>query len=140
MPVRIRTRTGQQLGTVGTRAVEEYKRRAHLAGDEAAIEWQAAAIEVLSQPGHGRTYKRGSVVHRASTPGEPPARDTGTGVRSVGWQRTGLFQWRFGAGNIVLMWLERGTRFIEKRPWILVGLRRALPRMRAVLRRRLGGG
>ncbi len=140
MGIRIRTRSGQPLRTLGTRVVDEYKRRAQGAGDEAMSELQAAAVQVLSQPGHGRTYKRGTVVHRASAPGEPPAPDTGTARRSVGWVTAGAFRWRFGAGSIVLLWLERGTRFILPRPWIWQSIRRALPRMRAVIRRRLGDG
>lgn len=137
---RIRTRSGLPLNTLGTRALDEYKRRAQAAGDEAMTELQAAAIETLSQPGHGRTYKRAEIVHRASAPGEPPATDTGTSRRTVGWVTDGLFRWRFGAGSIVLLWLERGTRFILARPWMWQSIRRALPKMRAVLRRRLGNG
>ena len=138
--LRITTRSGQPINTIGTRIIDEYQQRAQAAGDEAASEWQAAAIEVVSQPGHGRTYKRGSVVHRASAPGEPPAPDTGTGRRSIGWVQKGKLRWRLGAGTIVMMWMERGTRFMEKRPWALVALRRALPKMRAAIRRRMGGG
>ncbi len=138
MASRIRTGSGLSPGTIGTRIVEEYRRRAQAAGDEAASDWQAAAIEVVSQPGHGRTYRRGSVVHRASAPGEPPAPDTGTGRRSIGWIRAGALRWKLGAGSIVMMWMERGTRFIAPRPWVHAALRKALPKMRAALRRGLG--
>lgn len=138
MGITIRTRSGQPLNTLGTRAVDEYKRRAQAAGDEAMSELQAAAVQVLSQPGHGRTYKRGEIVHRASAPGEPPAADTGTARRTVGWITKGTFRWRFGTGSIVLLWLERGTRFILPRPWIWQSIRRALPKMRAAIRRALG--
>ena len=137
--IRITTRSGQRLDTLGTRVVAEYKRRVQVAGDEAMNELQAAAVETLSQPGHGRTYKRGEIVHRASAPGEPPAPDTGTARRTVGWIRAGALRWRFGTGSIVLLWLERGTRFILPRPWIFPSLRRALPKMRAAIRRGLGG-
>ena len=137
--IRIRTRSGLPLNTLGTRAVAEYKRRAQAAGDEAMNELQAAAVETLSQPGHGRTYKRGEIVHRASAPGEPPATDTGINRRTVGWIKTGPFRWMFGAGSIVLLWLERGTRFIDPRPWVWASIRRALPKMRAAIRRHLGG-
>ncbi len=139
MSIRIRTRSGLPLSTLGTRALDEYKRRAQAAGDEAMSELQAAAVETLSQPGHGRTYKRGEVVHRASAPGEPPAPDTGSARRTVGWIRLGAFRWRFGAGSIVLLWLERGTRFILPRPWMWQSIRRALPKMRQAIRRGLGG-
>lgn len=139
MTVRIRTRSGQPLGTMGTRALDEYKRRAQAAGDEAMSELEAATIETLSQPGHGRTYKRGTVIHRASAPGEPPAPDTGISRRMVGWVRAGALRWRFGTDSLVLLWLERGTRFIEKRPWVWQSIRRALPKMRAAVRRHLSG-
>ncbi len=140
MPMRIRTASGQQLGTLGTRALEKYKQRAQAAGDEAASVWQAAAIADVSQPGHGRTYKRGSVVHRASAPGEPPAPDTGTGRRSIGWVRIGPLKWRLGSGSIVMLWMERGTRFMARRPWILVAMRRGtLRKMRAAIRRAFRG-
>jgi hypothetical protein len=33
--------------------------------------------KLLSQPGEGRLYTRGTVQHRASKPGDPPAVDTG---------------------------------------------------------------
>ena len=137
--IRIRTRSGQQLNTLGTRALDEYKRRTAAAGDDAMRELEAAAIETLSQPGHGRTYKRAEIVHRASAPGEPPATDTGVSRRTVGWIKDGPFGWKFGAGSIVLLWLERGTRFILPRPWIWPSIRRALPKMRAAIRLRLGG-
>ncbi len=137
---KIRTRSGLPINTIGTRALAEYKRRAQPAGDEAMNELQASAVEVLSQPGHGRTYKRGAVTHRASVPGEPPAPDTGTARRSVGWIRDGVLKWKFGTGNIVLLWMQRGTRFMEKRPWIWQSIRRAMPKIRAVLKRGLGGG
>lgn len=138
MTIRIRTRSGQPLHTIGTRILDEYKRRAQVAGDAAMIELQAAAIETLSQPGHGKAYKRGDNIHRASAPGEPPAADTGTGRRSVGWIRKGSLRWIFGAGSIVMLWMERGTRHILPRPWVWASIRRALPAMRAALKRGFG--
>ena len=88
----------------------------------------------LADRSHGKTYKRASVVHRASAPGEPPAPDTGTARRSVGWVRKGPLSWRFGSGSVVLLWMERGTRFIEKRPWIGPTIRCAGQKMRAAIR------
>lgn len=37
-------------------------------------------------PATGVTYQRGSVTHKASAPGEAPAPDTGTLMRSVIWE------------------------------------------------------
>lgn len=159
--IRIRTRSGQPLSTLGTRIIEEYKRRAQLAGDEAASEWQAAAIEVVSQPGKGRVYDKEirmiggrprilrtkehpegvpRVPHRASAPGDPPATDEGTGRRSIGWVRKGKLKWILGAGTLVMLWMERGTPLVLKRPWIHASLRRARKKMREAIRRRLGDG
>lgn len=161
MSARIHTTSGQPLSTIVTRALEEYKRRAQLAGDEAASEWQAAAIEVVSQPGKGRLYDKEirmiggqprilrtkehpegvpRVPHQASAPGDPPAVDTGTGRRSIGWARKGKLEWILGAGTLVMLWMERGTRLVLPRPWIHASLRRAKRKMREAIRRRLGGG
>jgi len=41
-----------------------------------------------TSPASGRTYRRGRRKHNASAPGEPPAPDTGTLMRSVAWQIT----------------------------------------------------
>jgi hypothetical protein len=158
---RIRTRSGQQLDTLGTRALTEYRRRAGRAGDEAMMELHAAAIETVSQPGKGRVYDKEIRMiggrprilrtkqhpegvprprHQASAPGDPPARDTGTGARSIGWARKGPLKWIFGSGSLVMLWMERGTRTVLPRPWVWASIRRALPRMRAAIRRRLRDG
>jgi hypothetical protein len=41
------------------------------------LDAERIAVDNLSQPGQGRVYTRGSVQHRASAPGDPPAVDTG---------------------------------------------------------------
>ena len=41
------------------------------------LEGDRILADILSQPGTGRAYSRGSVVHVASAPGQPPAPDTG---------------------------------------------------------------
>lgn len=65
----------------------------------------------------GRLYKRRGVVHQASAPGEPPASDTGTLVRSrvqelIPEQLAGRFKITAGYA----MALEVGTRNMAPRP------------------------
>lgn len=72
----------------------------------------------LSKPGTGRTYRRGSVLHRASTPGSPPAVDTGRLRASYTW-RLG----RDARGDYV----EVGTN-VEYAPMLEFGTRYMMPR------------
>ena len=85
-----------------------------------------AAIEVLSQNGTGRTYKRGKRgVHVASAPGQPPAPDTGNLRRN--WRRQtyahpngkGLgvsVHMRITSDMFYQKFLEFGTRKMAPRP------------------------
>ena len=77
-----------------------------------------AALEVLGHDGSGRVYKNG---HVASSPGQPPAPDTGNLRRN--WQQQTLV-----TGNVrILMqiksqvfyhdFLEHGTRKMAPRPF-----------------------
>jgi hypothetical protein len=49
----------------------------------ATIDAESLAVDLLSQPGAGRVYRRNSRVHRASAPGDSPAPDTGFLRQSV---------------------------------------------------------
>jgi hypothetical protein len=63
-------------------------------------------------PATGREYRRGSVVHRASAPGEPPAPDTGDLVRHVMWRvRSDGERWFAEVGNDLpyALYLEYGA-------------------------------
>lgn len=84
-----------------------------------------------NSPATGREYKRGSVTHRASAPGEPPAPDTGDLLRHVMWRvRNDGERWFAEVGNSLpyAMFLEYGaargirskrTGKITKAQWIL---------------------
>ena len=66
----------------------------------------------------GRTYKRRSVTHRASAPGEPPKTDTGRLVSSIRMVPAFLSA-EVGSLNSVAKYgnmLEEGTRNMEPRP------------------------
>jgi len=84
----------------------------------------------MLQPKHGRVYRRRGRYHRASAPGEAPARDWGNYYKSIRnkWASgTSGTQW---AGNYTRLvytkgvpgkpdlpiWLERGTSRMKKRP------------------------
>ena len=73
---------------------------------------------IQSGPKTGRVYKRRSVRHQASAPGEAPATDTGSLVGSLAIEPD-----PDGLGTKVLarsgyaMWLEFGTRRMAARPF-----------------------
>lgn len=67
----------------------------------------------------GREYRRGSVTHRASAPGESPATDTGALVRSIRVDH----QPGSGVADVVAAaryaaFLEFGTRKMAARPFL----------------------
>ena len=80
----------------------------------------------------GRTYKRGSVFHRASGPGEAPKTDTGSLVSSI---FSSLRKQRnkpvafVGSDIVYAKHLEFGTRHMAARPWLQPAFDRMLPRM-----------
>ena len=89
---------------------------------------QAAAKRSLRHHGTGRVYRHGNVEHQASAPGEPPASDTGRLMGSITQQlakdEQGLVE-RVGTDVDYALPLERGTRFIEPRPFLLPALQQA---------------
>lgn len=74
------------MGPVATIDFDLDERRADLVAQTATVrgvraatlQGQALTRQILSEPGDGRTYKRGSITHQASKPGRAPAPDTGT--------------------------------------------------------------
>jgi hypothetical protein len=107
----------------------------------AALELERATVLELSQPGSGRAYRRGNVVHVASAPGEPPAPDTGVLRASV---HSGVIdgEMRVGVRARYAAALEFGTATAGKsghvtiapRPFMRPALAKALDRMRLVVR------
>ena len=83
---------------------------------------QADAIKSISQgSAQGKTYKRGSVTHRASAPGDAPASDTGRltkkiTIRSV---KESVF---VGSNLLYARFLELGTSSIQPRPFLVPAL------------------
>lgn len=109
----------------------------------AVIDAEGIAKILLSQPGTGRIYQRGKTVeHRASSPGEPPAPDTGRlrasittevvrGAREVVGIVTANTEYAAG--------LELGTEKIKARPYLSRIPREFGARLRQVFSRFAGG-
>lgn len=72
----------------------------------------------LSHPGTGRIYKRRSISHQASAPGEPPAPDTGSLRNSIGHEAVGDVLRVGSAMAVVPEALEFGTQRIAPRPFM----------------------
>lgn len=77
-------------------------------------------IDELSEPGTGRTYKRGSRTHTASSPGNAPAVDTGRLRQSISIDDSQLSSLKIRVGTNVEYGppLEYGSRNIAPRPFI----------------------
>lgn len=110
------------------------------------LEFVRVIKEMLSRPGTGRLYNRGGKrgkkrrkatiaksAHRASAPGEPPARDRGILIGSIGMDVAGEVL-TVGTGQKKAIWLEFGTLkdggHMEARPFMrpsLVELKKLLP-------------
>lgn len=92
---------------------------------------------LLSQPGTGRTYRRGSVLHRASSPGKPPAVDTGRLRASYTW-RTGTDARgpyvEVGTNVLYAPMLEYGTRRMMPRPALRPAINEVRTQITALIR------
>jgi HK97 gp10 family phage protein len=94
-------------------------------GAERGVERARLAVESTAKKLIQRGPKSGEVYqkynprrkHKASSPGQPPATDTGTLVNSIESKRDGLIAvvWTEKAYG---KYLEFGTRDIEARPWL----------------------
>jgi len=125
-------------------------------------EAQAAAAKYIAETAHnierdikadmrgpksGRTYRRGKVkrsgkvvgykFHRASAPGEAPARDVGALVNSIHAKRIGKLTYMVYSNSEYARALEFGTRRMAARPFLRPAVRRRraqfYQRMRAIV-------
>jgi len=75
---------------------------------------------ILRGPNTGRTYKRGTISHTASSPGQAPATDTGRLVGSVYFDSArgsfGAAVATVGSKLAYALHLEYGTRNMKPRP------------------------
>jgi len=95
-----------------------------------------ARESVLKGPKTGRRYKKtAGVVHQASSPGEAPASDTGTLVRSIlsEVEADGL-EVTVSAGTLYAKMLEYGTRLMGARPFLGPALNKVKSKAARVLK------
>jgi len=87
-------------------------------GTAAEIE-AGVKLRIAGGKSTGRVYRRGSVTHTASAPGEAPASDTGALLNSIYHERTGPLTAVTGSRLAYSGHLEFGTRNILPRPaWL----------------------
>lgn len=123
---------------------------------KAAIYTQGVARKIIGGVGTGRTYKRGSKIHRASAPGQPPARDTGILTSSVSYDVTvkgAVVTGRIGPDVDKIkgraktsdpeygLYQELGSldETRKPRPWLVPSVIKATPRIIRILRKAIGG-
>lgn len=93
-------------------------RNLNLATQEAALLIQSKAkLNIQKGTRTGRLYRRGSITHRASAPGEFPKSDTGRLVSSIYVDFTYQIA-RVGSQLKYAKWLEDGTTKMAARPWL----------------------
>lgn len=100
-----------------------------------AFSTHAEAVKSIQMGGRsGRVYRRKSVTHQASAPGEPPKTDTGQLVRNVTIENQGGMEYTVGSrkGAPHGFWLEFGTRFIRPRPWLKPAFDKTIKKFRAM--------
>lgn len=105
------------LKRTGRQAVQEEVARAAL-----IIETNAKNL-IRKKPKTGRIYKRGNIIHQASAPGEPPATDTGRLLSSIQHRivKNG-FEAYVGTNVEYGKFLEKGTKNMDPRPWLIVAV------------------
>lgn len=84
---------------------------------------------IQSGPKTGRIYRRGTVEHRASAPGQAPATDTGRLVSSIYFKRVGKYTAAIGSPLDYAQYLEFGTMKIEPRPSWIPAAEKNVPRL-----------
>jgi hypothetical protein len=103
--------------------------------DATGLQMQSEVRRLMaSSPRGGRVYRRGNIRHKASAPGEPPARDRGYLMRSVMWKRTNKpgpidAIVDVGSGVLYSLFLEYGTRRMAARPAFRPALAKILPQV-----------
>ena len=98
-----------------------------------------AKIGIQRGPKTGRVYKRRSVSHQASAPGEYPATDAGRLASSV-WMNLSTPQHLEGSVGTNILYgphLEFGTSRMAARPWLMPSLEKARAKVEGSLRSRL---
>jgi HK97 gp10 family phage protein len=96
--------------------------------NDVAMDTQNEAVRGIQRgPANGRTYKRGTVTHTASAPGQFPMSDTGrlaSNVESI-LATPANIQAKVGTNIVYGAYLEFGTSKMAARPWLQRSFRQA---------------
>jgi HK97 gp10 family phage protein len=88
----------------------------------AATKSHSHMARLIRSPKNGRLYKRKTVVHRSSAPGEAPANDTGNLLSSISHvqneDRNGVVSSIVKVKALYGKWLEYGTSKMAERPFV----------------------
>lgn len=72
---------------------------------------------------------------KVSKPGDPPNTDTGTAIKSIGFNVDEVeLIGEVGTSLLYLKFLEFGTKFVEARPWLITALKKVQPKLRRIFR------
>lgn len=77
---------------------------------------RSAKIRINNVGRTGKEYTIGGLVHRASSPGQPPARITGKLARSIDYNVRGTREVEYGYQELYGKFLEKGTKHMDIRP------------------------
>ena len=73
---------------------------------------------------------------KVSKPGDPPNTDTGTAIKSIGFNiDTKKLTGEVGTDLKYLKFLELGTKTIAARPWLIVALKKVKKELRLIFRK-----
>lgn len=110
--------------------------------NDLAMDTQQEAVRGIQRgPASGRTYKRGTVTHTASAPGQFPMSDTGRLASNVEFEvATKSRQVAVVGTNIEYgAHLEFGTSKMAARPWLMPSFRKATEGVAKELKAKLEG-
>ena len=102
----------------------------HIIYDEPAL-IKNDVVNSMNQPHAGRVYKRRSIEHKASAPGEAPAIDTGALVNSIEIVHYGTLQSAVLSNQEYALALELGRpeANLEPRPYMRPAAKKAVTRI-----------
>jgi len=116
----VEVRGAEEIQKKMAQVVQQLPRGIKTAMGQATLIVMREAITSM-RPGTGRVYKRGSIIHRASAPGFPPAVDTGRlrasirpEVKRMGGEIVGIV----GSNVAYAPHLEFGTSRMAARPFL----------------------
>ena len=125
----------QDLGKVGEEVIEDTI-------TDLVMDTHANAVDGIQRgPKTGHIYRRGTVTHQASAPGQYPASDTGRLASNVRFELPsgGNMTGRVGTNIQYGAYLEFGTSRMEARPWLLPSFEKAKANVEKELKAKLEG-